>query len=197
MLPRVDRIYSQANSAPTRTWAWACRGVAAVTTLNPPVHPPCALTRASDPPPPPPPPPRPPAGWGVLDLAVVALGFLNLLPGANNLTAVRAFRVLRPLRAVPRLRNLKVGPCRAQGRAVVPRTCDAMPEHALGRRPRSPPPCSSTWQLKAPLVTPQALVVTLLTALPMLMHVVVLAALVYFAYGIVGVQAFEGVLRYT
>ncbi len=44
---------------------------------------------------------------------------------------------------------------------------------------------------------PQALVVTLLTALPMLMHVVVLAALVYFAYGIVGVQAFEGVLRYT
>lgn len=48
------------------------------------------------------------AGWGLLDVVVVALGFLNLMPGANNYSAVRAFRVLRPLRAVSRVPKLKV-----------------------------------------------------------------------------------------
>ncbi|KXZ48368.1 hypothetical protein GPECTOR_28g775 [Gonium pectorale] len=49
------------------------------------------------------------SGWGLLDVLVVALGFLNLLPGASNYSAVRAFRVLRPLRAVARVPKLRVG----------------------------------------------------------------------------------------
>ena len=48
------------------------------------------------------------AGWGVLDALVLGLGYLNLVPGASNYTAVRALRVLRPLRAVSRLPKLKV-----------------------------------------------------------------------------------------
>ncbi|KAG2493814.1 hypothetical protein HYH03_008033 [Edaphochlamys debaryana] len=89
------------------------------------------------------------SGWGLLDVLVVALGFLNLVPGADNYSAIRAFRVLRPLRAVSRVPKLKV------------------------------------------------LVITLLTALPMLLHVVILCFLVYLGFGIVGVEAFAGVLRYS
>lgn len=78
----------------------------------------------------------------MLDLAVVALGFLNLLPGANNLTAVRAFRVLRPLRAVPRLRNLKVRagravPCRAVLLLVLVLQTDGPRNLRWARQPRA------------------------------------------------------------
>lgn len=47
-----------------------------------------------------------------------------------------------------------------------------------------------------PLARPQVLVVTLLTALPMLLHVVILCTIVYFAFGIVGVEVFMGTYRY-
>ncbi len=55
----------------------------------------------------------------------------------------------------------------------------------LPRAPRPPFPVGS-----------QVLVVTLLTALPMLLHVVILCTIVYFGFGIVGVEVFMGTYRY-
>lgn len=51
---------------------------------------------------------------------MLVLGYINLLPGASNYTAVRAFRVLRPLRAVSRLPKLKVGGDAQMRRAPAP-----------------------------------------------------------------------------
>jgi hypothetical protein len=51
--------------------------------------------------------PHTPKGWNVLDAAVVLLGLLEQV-GLGNFTALRAVRVLRPLRAVTKIRGLRV-----------------------------------------------------------------------------------------
>ncbi len=57
----------------------------------------------------------------------------------------------------------------------------------FARQPTRAPPA---------LAPAQVLVVTLLKALPQLLHVVILCACVFLAYGIVGVELFAGVMRY-
>jgi hypothetical protein len=46
--------------------------------------------------------------WNKLDFAVVISGLLENIPGFPNLTMLRCFRVLRPLRSISRLPNLKL-----------------------------------------------------------------------------------------
>ncbi len=48
-------------------------------------------------------------GWNWLDFVVVATSLMSLAPGLPNVSALRAFRVMRPLRAltsVPGMRQL-------------------------------------------------------------------------------------------
>ncbi|KXZ52368.1 hypothetical protein GPECTOR_9g412 [Gonium pectorale] len=46
-------------------------------------------------------------GWNVVDFMVVALGYIDIFT-AGNLTALRTVRVLRPLRAITRVRGMRV-----------------------------------------------------------------------------------------
>lgn len=49
------------------------------------------------------------SGWNVLDFVIVVLSFMQLIPGFGNFTAFRTMRVLRPLRsmnAVPQLKTI-------------------------------------------------------------------------------------------
>jgi hypothetical protein len=46
--------------------------------------------------------------WNYIDFVVVLGGYLSLLPGVGNVSAVRIIRVLRPLRTLNRLRKLRV-----------------------------------------------------------------------------------------
>jgi len=46
--------------------------------------------------------------WNVLDALIVAMSFLQVLPGVNNYSALRSLRALRPLRSIQTLPGLKV-----------------------------------------------------------------------------------------
>ncbi|GIM17343.1 hypothetical protein Vretimale_19883, partial [Volvox reticuliferus] len=46
-------------------------------------------------------------GWNVLDFLVVVMGYVSLL-SPSNLTAIRAFRAMRPLRTINRVKGMKV-----------------------------------------------------------------------------------------
>jgi hypothetical protein len=46
--------------------------------------------------------------WNYVDFIVVVGGFLSLLPGVGNFSALRIIRVLRPLRTLNRLKGLRV-----------------------------------------------------------------------------------------
>jgi len=87
--------------------------------------------------------------WNWLDFGIVLISLLDFLPGgaASNLSAVRTFRVMRPLRAITRFKELRF------------------------------------------------LVRLLLQCIPMLMNVVGLCAFIFFVFGILGVQLWQGTLR--
>lgn len=46
-------------------------------------------------------------GWNVFDFIIVAASVLNFVPGVPNLSVIRGCRVLRPLRSISRLPNLR------------------------------------------------------------------------------------------
>ena len=46
--------------------------------------------------------------WNKLDFFVVLLGFASMLPGVSNFTGLRTLRVLRPLRTMGRLKDMKI-----------------------------------------------------------------------------------------
>src|SRR6056300_173388 len=46
-------------------------------------------------------------GWNVFDFIIVVASVLNFVPGVPNLSVVRGCRVLRPLRSISRLPNLR------------------------------------------------------------------------------------------
>lgn len=46
-------------------------------------------------------------GWNVLDFIILVAGILSFIPGVPNFSIVRGFRVLRPLRSVSRLPNVR------------------------------------------------------------------------------------------
>ena len=46
-------------------------------------------------------------GWNVLDFIIVLASILNFVPGLPNFSVVRGLRVLRPLRSISRLPNLR------------------------------------------------------------------------------------------
>ena len=46
-------------------------------------------------------------GWNVLDFCIVIISILALLPKVPNFTMLRSFRVLRPLRSISKLPNLR------------------------------------------------------------------------------------------
>eukprot|EP00956_Cyclotella_meneghiniana_P014017 scaffold20755_cov23-Cyclotella_meneghiniana.AAC.1 len=46
-------------------------------------------------------------GWNVLDFCIVVVSILGLLPNVPNFTMLRSFRVLRPLRSISKLPNLR------------------------------------------------------------------------------------------
>eukprot|EP00198_Chlamydomonas_reinhardtii_P012138 XP_001701475.1 voltage-gated Ca2+ channel, alpha subunit [Chlamydomonas reinhardtii] len=46
-------------------------------------------------------------GWNIVDFTVVALGFVDIF-SSGNLTALRTVRVLRPLRAITRIRGMRI-----------------------------------------------------------------------------------------
>lgn len=47
-------------------------------------------------------------GWNWLDFVVVCLGYLSLIPGVSNLSALRTFRVLRPLRTLSSIPGMRI-----------------------------------------------------------------------------------------
>ena len=58
-----------------------------------------------------PPPPRADYfrdSWNLLDFAIVAVGWIGLVPGVANFTVLRVLRVLRPLRSINKLKGMKV-----------------------------------------------------------------------------------------
>jgi hypothetical protein len=59
------------------------------------------------------------AGWNVMDAAVVLLGWIDLLGDMSDYTAIRAVRVLRPLRTIAKVDGMRVGGRR--GAAPAPR----------------------------------------------------------------------------
>lgn len=48
------------------------------------------------------------AGWNILDGTVVALGYVDVLMSGSSVTALRAVRVLRPLRTITHIKGLRV-----------------------------------------------------------------------------------------
>lgn len=48
------------------------------------------------------------SGWNVLDFIIVMASVVNFVPGLPNFSVVRGFRVLRPLRSISRLPNLRM-----------------------------------------------------------------------------------------
>jgi hypothetical protein len=49
------------------------------------------------------------AGWNILDGTVVAMGYVDVLMSGSSVTALRAVRVLRPLRTITHIKGLRVG----------------------------------------------------------------------------------------
>lgn len=111
--------------------------------------------------------------WNRLDFFIVLAGLLEYVMHVENLnlTAIRTIRVLRPLRAINR----------------IPSKC------ALASGSHSP-----LIELHSPLFTlagMRILVMLLLDTLPMLGNVLLLCFFVFFIFGIIGVQLWEGILR--
>lgn len=46
-------------------------------------------------------------GWNWLDLLVVIVGWIEIIPNTPTFRGLRTFRVLRPLRAINSIQNLK------------------------------------------------------------------------------------------
>jgi hypothetical protein len=46
--------------------------------------------------------------WNWIDFIVVVGGFISLLPGIGNISALRIIRVMRPLRTLKRIKKLKI-----------------------------------------------------------------------------------------
>ncbi len=46
--------------------------------------------------------------WNYIDFVVVLGGYLSLLPGVGNISALRIVRVLRPLRTLNRVKKLRI-----------------------------------------------------------------------------------------
>lgn len=120
--------------------------------------------------------------------------------GLGNYTALRAVRVLRPLRTVTRIRGLRVGGARAGGRAARGGPAQLAPAAQRARaacgvakqavRGEGAPPAPAP-----PSPPAQAPVVALLRSLPQLADVLVLCAFAFFLFGVVAVQLFAGALR--
>ncbi|KAK3705212.1 hypothetical protein QZH41_014007 [Actinostola sp. cb2023] len=86
--------------------------------------------------------------WNRLDFIIIAVGIVEkLMEGSDYLTIIRAFRVLRPLRAINKVPSIRI------------------------------------------------LVTLLLDTLPMLGNVLLLSFLIFFVFGIIGVQLWQGHLR--
>ncbi|EDO35498.1 predicted protein [Nematostella vectensis] len=86
--------------------------------------------------------------WNKLDFVIIVMGVIEKsLQGSDYLTIIRAFRVLRPLRAINKVPSIRI------------------------------------------------LVTLLLDTLPMLGNVLLLSFLVFFVFGIIGVQLWQGKLR--
>ena len=49
-----------------------------------------------------------PLQWNWIDFVVVIGGYISLLPGIGNISALRIIRVMRPLRTLKRIKKLKV-----------------------------------------------------------------------------------------
>ena len=45
--------------------------------------------------------------WNKLDFIVVVAGWINIIPGSGNLSALRSLRILRPLRSMRALKSFK------------------------------------------------------------------------------------------
>ncbi|XP_031551384.1 voltage-dependent T-type calcium channel subunit alpha-1G-like isoform X2 [Actinia tenebrosa] len=86
--------------------------------------------------------------WNRLDFVIIIVGIVEkLMKGSDYLTIIRAFRVLRPLRAINKVPNIRI------------------------------------------------LVTLLLDTLPMLGNVLLLTFFIFFVFGIIGVQLWQGKLR--
>ena len=46
--------------------------------------------------------------WSILDFLVVVFGWISILIGGNNISAIRTLRILRPLRTINFLRGLRI-----------------------------------------------------------------------------------------
>lgn len=112
--------------------------------------------------------------WNRLDFFIVLAGLLEYVMHVENLnlTAIRTIRVLRPLRAINRIPSEWPSPSFLQY-----------------------PPCSYL-HLFFPLSSGmRILVMLLLDTLPMLGNVLLLCFFVFFIFGIIGVQLWQGILR--
>ena len=46
--------------------------------------------------------------WNVLDFIVVVVGWISVLVGGNNISALRTIRILRPLRTINYLKGMRI-----------------------------------------------------------------------------------------
>lgn len=114
--------------------------------------------------------------WNRLDFFIVMSGALEYFLQVENLnlTAIRTIRVLRPLRAINRIPSKSI-------------------ERIPGRWFVEPIINNYLWTLLLPGM--RILVMLLLDTLPMLGNVLLLCFFVFFIFGIIGVQLWEGILR--
>lgn len=110
--------------------------------------------------------------WNRLDFFIVLAGLLEYVMHVENLnlTAIRTIRVLRPLRAINRIPSK----CQFPPVSFPLRICNYSPLSPSGMR---------------------ILVMLLLDTLPMLGNVLLLCFFVFFIFGIIGVQLWQGILR--
>lgn len=118
--------------------------------------------------------------WNRLDFFIVLAGLLEYVMHVENLnlTAIRTIRVLRPLRAINRIPSELPAPLDCH--TYIPVRTDDASAFALHFIP-----CSGM----------RILVMLLLDTLPMLGNVLLLCFFVFFIFGIIGVQLWQGILR--
>lgn len=117
--------------------------------------------------------------WNRLDFFIVLAGLLEYVMHVENLnlTAIRTIRVLRPLRAINRIPS--------ECRSTHEYTCTYIyPVHVDD--------ASASVCLFSGM---RILVMLLLDTLPMLGNVLLLCFFVFFIFGIIGVQLWQGILR--
>lgn len=112
--------------------------------------------------------------WNRLDFFIVQAGLLEYVMHVENLnlTAIRTIRVLRPLRAINRIPSKFI-------------------ETFCKKRQSLHLELTSTCNI----IGMRILVMLLLDTLPMLGNVLLLCFFVFFIFGIIGVQLWEGILR--